>query len=367
MEPSSSSDAEHSRYPASSLLTTHTDRNSSTTFGVASKHEAGLSATNPSDIVSPSTATSMMERHPNPTKHEQFWFHDGSVILQVESKLFRVHQTILANHSEVFADLFEVPQPPGENMLEGCHIVVLHDKEQDFADLLHAVYNPSYFDTLPPTADVDTVLHFISGILRLSTKYLARTLRTRCITLFTSKFPSTFTSYTQKSTSSSHERYKSDTVMSAISLALSTHVYSVLPYAYYCVARMSLKRFMKSDRKCDVNWETKCQCLVGRERLRWAEMSVSHSFLLVFQRAPTCQTLTCAHTRGPHAEWHILEAAKSPNPLRAYTRWSLLNVCRECEVYCQKVHLEGRESVWERLPSFFGLPGWETLRERERL
>lgn len=143
MEPSSSSDAEYysSFRPQaslrSSLLTTNT------TFAVASKHEAGMSSANSSDYPNIPSLTTSMEKHPNPTKHEQFWFHDGSVILQVESKLFRVHQTILANHSEVFAGLFEVPQPPGENMLEGCHIVELHDKEQDFVDLLHAVYNPS--------------------------------------------------------------------------------------------------------------------------------------------------------------------------------------------------------------------------------
>lgn len=358
-----------------------------TNTAFTSKHEAAKSSDYPG-ILSGLTTTSM-EKHPNPTKHEDFWFHDGSVILQVESKLFRVHQTILANHSEVFAGLFEVPQPPGENMLEGCHIVVLHDKEQDFVDLLHAVYNPScvflfhpllfhshlttsririyrYFDTLPPTADVDTVLTFISGILRLSTKYLARTLRNRCITLFTSKFPSTFSDYTAKSTSTSHERYKSDSVMRAISLARETHVYEVLPYAYYCVARMSMKRLMK-EREGDIGWKDKCQCMVGRERLRWAEMSVSHSFLLVFQRASSCHTLTCAHTRGPHAEWHILEAAKSPNPLRGFTRWGQLNVCKECEVHCQTAHLNGRKDVWKRLPSFFDLPDWEVLKERQKL
>ena len=100
----------------------------------SSKHEA---------VKAPSEVSSATPQA-NPTRHESFWFHDGSVILHVESKLFRVHQTILANYSEVFAGLFEVPQPNDESMLEGCHIVELHDSEKDFEDLLHAVYNPSY-------------------------------------------------------------------------------------------------------------------------------------------------------------------------------------------------------------------------------
>ena len=76
-------------------------------------------------------------------RHDEFWLYDGSIVLAVESTLFRVHQTILASHSEVFADLFTIPQPEGEDMIDGCHIVRLFgDSEQDFADLLRAMYHP---------------------------------------------------------------------------------------------------------------------------------------------------------------------------------------------------------------------------------
>lgn len=79
-----------------------------------------------------------------PTPHPDFWLYDGSIVLSVESCLFRVHQTILANHSEVFADLFTVPQPEeeGEEMIDGCRIVHLSDNENDFVDLLNAIYRP---------------------------------------------------------------------------------------------------------------------------------------------------------------------------------------------------------------------------------
>ena len=80
-----------------------------------------------------------------PTPHPDFWLYDGSIILSVESCLFRVHQTILASHSEIFADLFTVPQPDeqGEEMIEGCRVVYLSDDdENDFVDLLKAIYRP---------------------------------------------------------------------------------------------------------------------------------------------------------------------------------------------------------------------------------
>lgn len=76
------------------------------------------------------------------TRHQDFWFYDGSIVLSVRETLFRVHQTILSTHSDIFADLFTVPQPDGEYTIEGCHVVVLHDDAKDFEDLLRAVYHP---------------------------------------------------------------------------------------------------------------------------------------------------------------------------------------------------------------------------------
>jgi len=103
----------------------------------------------PEQVAGPSSSPTMSDEksgvaspRPQPTRHEEFWLYDGSIVLAVENSLFRVHQTILANHSEVFADLFTVPQPDGEFMIDGCHVVHLYDDERDFVDLLMAVYHP---------------------------------------------------------------------------------------------------------------------------------------------------------------------------------------------------------------------------------
>ena len=223
---------------------------------------------------------------------------------------------------------------------------------------------PSHFDNLPPEAELDPLLDFISGILRLSTKYVIRSLRHRCISLLSSKFPTSFKAYNSKVASNTHERFKSDSVMRVVNLARETDVLQILPYAYYCVARVSCRRMLR-HKETDIDWQTKATCLVGRERLRWAEMSLSHSFLLVFHRSPQCQSPLCAHARGPHAEWHVIEAAKSPNPLRQYTRWHQLNVCVDCVAYCQLQHANGRKEVWDKLPDFFEMPTWDELKSTQ--
>lgn len=81
-------------------------------------------------------------------RHHKFWLYDGSIVLHVQNTLFRVHQTILANHSEVFADLFTVPQPDGERTIDGCPVVDLFDDEKNFVDLLNAVYTPECVTSL---------------------------------------------------------------------------------------------------------------------------------------------------------------------------------------------------------------------------
>ena len=109
----------------------------------------------------------------------------------MQNTLFKVHKSFLGKHSEVFRDLFLVPQPeyPGtssrldENdgsgadgsgsvgivspigcagegglveFLDGLPVVYLSDDEGDVAHLLNALYDRSYVPS--------SVLNFLSGI-----------------------------------------------------------------------------------------------------------------------------------------------------------------------------------------------------------
>ncbi|KAF7357862.1 Zn-dependent hydrolase oxidoreductase family [Mycena venus] len=300
-------------------------------------------ASRPVSGVPPSIPGSrLVRKHLDATRHEDFWFHDGSIVILVGPLMFRVHQTVLSTHSEVFAGLFILPQPPsgtkGQEMIEGCHVVQLHDNADDFVDMLKGIYNPSHFDTLPD--ELGDILTWISGMLRLSTKYMILSLRQRCISILKAKFPATFASYNAMISSPHRKHYKSDEVMRAVLLAQECNVREVLPYAYYCVARMGLTRLV-SDAPADISWREKAVCLVGRERLRWAEMSLSHSFLFAFRPAPSCVTPQCALAHGPHKEWRVLEAARSPNPLKLFARWQALNVCAECVAHARTQHQAG--------------------------
>jgi hypothetical protein len=82
-------------------------------------------------------------------KHADLWFCDGSVILQADSILFRVHKSQLSRRSVIFSDMFTLPQPAvttthatlADESYEGCPIVKLHDSAEDVANLLLALYD----------------------------------------------------------------------------------------------------------------------------------------------------------------------------------------------------------------------------------
>ena len=124
--------------------------------------------------------------------------------------------------------------------------------------------------------------------------------------------------------------------MRVINLTYANNILQILPYAYYCVARMGGRRILR-HKEGDIDWETKSKCLVGRDCLRLAVMNMSHSFLFNFCPSPRCRSPLCAYARGPYAEWHLLEFEDPLDPLRQYTTWHELHVCLECVTHCYSI------------------------------
>ena len=95
----------------------------------------------------------------SPRRHPDLWFQDGSVVLSAENTLFQVHISQLSRHSVCFRDMFAIPQPTIAACLplvdgcdalldlkdgHDCPVVHLHDKAEDVANLLTALYDGPY-------------------------------------------------------------------------------------------------------------------------------------------------------------------------------------------------------------------------------
>jgi BTB/POZ domain len=69
------------------------------------------------------------------------WLDDGNIILQAESTQFRVVRSILSASSSVFGDMFGIPQPENENLVDGCPVVHVSDTADDLHHVLKAVFD----------------------------------------------------------------------------------------------------------------------------------------------------------------------------------------------------------------------------------
>lgn len=82
----------------------------------------------------------------NITKHPTLWFEDGNVVLIAENTGFRVYRGLLARHSDIFRDMFSVPQPQtaAEDSFDGCPVVrMADDRADDVAIVLGILYEDS--------------------------------------------------------------------------------------------------------------------------------------------------------------------------------------------------------------------------------
>ncbi len=71
----------------------------------------------------------------------EFWFADGNIVVVSGHSAFKVHRGQLERHSEVFKDLFSIPQPAIQDLYDGCPWVELYDAPADILFLFTALYD----------------------------------------------------------------------------------------------------------------------------------------------------------------------------------------------------------------------------------
>jgi len=294
---------------------------------------------------------------PSSPKHEfapslDVWYSDGSVVLVAEKTAFRVHGTILAANSEIFKDMFAIPQPaspdPDAETYEGCPVLSV-----DLKHFLKAIYDFGYF---PPR--VRAKFPVVAAVLRLSTNYHAPALRQRAIDLMTTVYPSSLNGWTERSYRRLIPTPFEGEHVAYIALAIETDIKVILPAVYFAATRAPLAEVVSEMRKMavahSVQWDVCTDFLVGRERLQQAEIAHILGFLEDTFARPGCQNtndnsilLTAARNavrrvvdQEPYHQWC------SENPLAVGYELGLCAVC--CKTVTNSIK-EGRRKVWGQL------------------
>lgn len=210
---------------------------------------------------------------PSLTRHHDLWFIDGSVVLQTGNAIFRVHKSQLSRHSPFFRDLFSLPQPTQVDVtastssqnspvlriepsdeIEGCPVVRLHDSSEDVANLLTALYDGPAFGNNDP---VD--FRVVSGILRLATKYLVDSLRSKAIGHLSEAWPSTLKGWDAREDAARASELQNGlgangiypSPISVINLAREVDAPSLLPSAFYDLSRYHYSQIFDPDNGVD--------------------------------------------------------------------------------------------------------------------
>ncbi|KAJ7037829.1 hypothetical protein C8F04DRAFT_1393493 [Mycena alexandri] len=293
----------------------------------------------------------------------EYWFHDGSIILQVESTQFRLAESMLAMHSSVFRDMFTVPLPADEPTIENCPVVVLQgDTVQDWVLFLGVLYPKGGAHGRPPRRDASS-----------EQKYDFAAFRKDCLQLLRKQFPTTLKEFDKVSSDWTLIKYELKTsYRDLVSLAREIGLHSILPVLY---AGMLLKGYTYVemvnilDQNGGFSATDRLACLTGYANLLKQQLITTFAWLHFMEESSlTLPSETCKQ------QDECLAAVKTiisnfflewrPR-VRAFAPWNDDwgdDLCLVCERKAKKVFKTGREECWRSLPEAFGLPKWDDLK-----
>ncbi|KAF5340730.1 hypothetical protein D9611_007355 [Ephemerocybe angulata] len=304
---------------------------------------------------------------PAPVIRSDLWFEDGSVVLQVQDVQFKVHRTIVARHSPIFLDVFAMPHPQDEPTVEGCPVLHLQDSVQDVRHMLLAFYDKGHSTRDPLAFDA------VAAMIRMGRKYDIDYLRHEALLRLTTEFPTTLSEWDKLPHDYTQIHHQSGILFDIVNLAHDNDIKSVLPAAYYlCIQEFEdlLTGTARDDESvAQVSYDVKRECILGRERLFRAQ--TDHLFGWVDNVGCSDKCTQPARCRAAGSSLIKALYVPMPEPARTLERWiefkqfvpmQTMALCQVCSKDAERAHEEGRQQIWNNLPSYFGLPGWSSLK-----
>ncbi|KAF9008530.1 hypothetical protein BDZ89DRAFT_1078983, partial [Hymenopellis radicata] len=294
---------------------------------------------------------------------DKFWFSDGSIILISEDKkAFRVHLVVLAMHSQYFKDMVEQAQPSAADAADhSLQQLPLADSSEDISCFLHFIYTPWYFTVGEPTP-----FKQLSGMLRLSTKYLCDQLRQGIIKHLMMIYPRERAKLLPLSPLIPAEN-KVDHSLLAIQMGQESNIPEILPIAFYHAATIDPIHLLAHP---DVSSDIKLAVSVGRACLVDAVFKTAWRYVCYDPPDRYCGNTACQLSRTRTLRAILANGHRAPFIFMGpqlhecsvwpdHTGWRIeMQRCNTCLVNWKVEERKGYNKVWEELPTYFGLGGW---------
>ncbi|KIJ58510.1 hypothetical protein HYDPIDRAFT_102521 [Hydnomerulius pinastri MD-312] len=297
---------------------------------------------------------------PGPSRYMKLWFSDGNVVLRTKEHMMLVHRSLLSVHSRVLRDMFTMPQPPGEELRNGHPVIDMPDESNHLIHMLTSIYNPYLRAHL---YDFD----FLVALLRISTKYEVTDLRQTAVDRLQLGLPTTLQAFDDPTHAKAREEAM-DNAIQLVNLVRETNCPELLPCAFYYCTQLPTTTVLEGDGVHSLSWPDVAACLKGRELLFDAQRNDTHRFMFAANGEAWCSHCDYeVEVYGPHPSPPVnLASTQTSRPIcLSYVPtdelWDSLGGCDLCIAEHKSLLKYGREGVWKKLPSMFGLGTWEEL------
>ncbi|KAJ7449088.1 hypothetical protein B0H11DRAFT_2079513 [Mycena galericulata] len=327
-----------------------------------------MSDSNPSAGKRRRTDSELEDSGSSPVVRSTIWMPYGDIILQAESTQFRVNRDNLALQSSVFADMFAVPQPPNEPTIEGCPIVQVSDSAKDWELLLGVLYDPFS----PKRKQSIPVL---AAMLRLGRKYDIRKAKDDALERIHSEFPNDFKEWDSKPSEFVYIDNEPGILIDLLNLCYECGIYSSIPsLAFACLYSHTLELPLTGIKRADgtraslssdavkVTLAIAFQRIISfqRENLVWLDgETVIPDASCRSQTNCKQQKIALSHS----VAWNGNGLADLGYTIDAWDEEWSEKLCDSCEAAAKECYEASRLKGWQSLPSFFGLPEWNDLKD----
>ncbi|TCD63689.1 hypothetical protein EIP91_005094 [Steccherinum ochraceum] len=305
-------------------------------------------------------------------RSDTFWLRDGNLILVANhNTAFRVHQSVLERKSEVFKDMFGLPQPQnadpsseGEEE-EGCPVVHVSDAPEDITHLLSVLYDGDRFLTQNAPISMKTVL----ALLQLGIKYEIDYLRDEALSILQTIYPPSYAAYLEHCQGALWvtERTETQDAIVVINLAWKHGLHTLLPGAFFALAKLSNKELTRatngsgsSSSLTTLSLSDLERCLTGRQTLQ-QQYTARFFFAEQIEMARDCtQSMVCSEVLESWWDGHVVYRLREIfnfnfDVLEEIDWEGGLKVCGECRGWHELDDKARRMAIYDRLADTFGL------------
>ncbi|KAJ3522952.1 hypothetical protein NM688_g8800 [Phlebia brevispora] len=302
-------------------------------------------------------------------KHDFLWYTDGNLAVLAEDTHFRLHEGILALHSDVFRDMLMLPRVDLLETLDGCPVVRLTDRASDLAVFFTALYGAGKRSWYNPKVSV--TFSEVRVILTLGMKYQVQHLVDEALFRLRKCFPASLSEWDQDLHARDEYppiRIVKEDAIAVVNLARRFHLPDLLLSAFYTLSQLPKNTILTPVHYGADDYEQLCPMdlqiyLGGLDGLlsvhRYLHDILAYPAASDSCRYPdTCQSLL---DRLP-ARFMAAGFTCCANPLFDYTPWIEETVqempgslCLACDTFLKRKLDECRQKVWHALPAIFGV------------